>query len=88
MSEGRGAHHVVQQNVREFGQGKQVCFRRAEGVGKCGEGFVGGCKDREWSFTAQRTCQVGFQHGSFEDGVDVAVDDDVHHRVRERVEDR
>ena len=73
----RRRYHVVQQNVRQLRQGKQV---RLPPKALASVEVVGRCEDREGSVSAQRA-KASFQHRGLEEVVDVAVDDNVHDGV-------
>ena len=80
-----GAHNVIQQDVCQFRQGKQVFGGGVQRASQCNECVVRGGEYRERSFTTQRACQVGFKHRSFKHVVDRAVDHDVHDGVGGRL---
>ena len=80
-AESRASNDVVEQDVGQFRQGKEVFGGCFECSSESEEGVVGGCEDREWSFSAECSCEVCLNDGRFEEVVHGAVDDDVHHRV-------
>ena len=79
------ADHVVEQDVGEAVEGQQVFCGGVEGGGQGDERVVGRGKDGERSLTIEGVDQPGSADGGFEEGVDVAVDDDIHHRGGRRV---
>ena len=70
---------MVQQNVRESGQGQKVFSRSVQSCREGGKGIIGRGKHRKGAFTGEGAREVCFDHGSLQNVVHLAVDDDVYH---------
>ena len=76
---------MVQQDVRQFRQGKKVFGGGVQRASQRNERVVCGGEHRERSFPTQRAGQIGCKHSGFKDVVDGAVDHDVHDGVGGRL---